>query len=214
MQRTRQEILRLLQLKGEQTVRELAEALGLTPMSVRLHLSVLLRDSLVASREVHQAVGRPHFLYRLTEQAEECFPKQYAQLAERMIAAVAARGGQAAVQDLIDDVIQGQAENYAARMVNLPLPGRVAELAAILSEEGFMADWEERDGEYRIRLNNCPYAQVARNHAEICCSELALAEQLMDDGQAGTSLEREKFRLQGDTCCVYRIRRNVESVRA
>jgi predicted ArsR family transcriptional regulator len=212
MQRTRQEILRILQAKGEQTVRELAEVLGLTPMSVRLHLSVLQRDSLVASREVHQAVGRPHFVYRLTERAEECFPKQYAQLAERMIAVVAARGGPAAVKDFIDDVIAGQAANYAARVANLPLPGRVAELSAILSEEGFMADWEECDGEYRIRLNNCPYAQVARNHPEICCSELSLAEQLMRGGDASASLEREKFRLQGDACCVYRIRRTGESV--
>ncbi|MEK6575031.1 MAG: ArsR family transcriptional regulator, partial [Chloroflexota bacterium] len=67
MSATRDEVLNLLRRKGSASVNELAEATGVTPVSVRHHLSVLQAGGLIASVENHSGVGRPKLLYSLTQ---------------------------------------------------------------------------------------------------------------------------------------------------
>ena len=206
MQRTRKEILSILRTRGERTVRELANELGLTQMSVRLHLDILRRDALITSREVHQAVGRPYFAFCLTEKADELFPKAYLQLAEGLIDAAEARGGQAAVVALFDGVIDNMERKHASRLVGKSLDGRVRELVEILSEEGFMADARSLDDGFLLRTCNCPYGRVARSHPTLCRSECNFIARVLAADDGTITVERTDFRLAGDLHCSYRVR--------
>ena len=206
MQRTRQAILSILRTRGERTVRELADELSLTLMSVRMHLKVLQRDQLIESRKVRQAIGRPYFAFRLTEKADELFPKAYWQLAERLINATAARGGQAAVDALFDGVIDEMERKHASRLAGRTLDGRVQELVAILSEEGFMADAKPTFDGFILRTCNCPYGMVARSHPTMCRSECAFIARVLAADDGTITVERTDFRLAGDLHCSYRVR--------
>lgn len=206
MQHTRQEILDILRRRGEQTVRDLAGALDLTQMSVRLHLSVLQRDGLLQARQVHQPVGRPCRVYSLTERADDLFPKAYWQLAERLLDAVEQRGGSTAVERLLDGVIEGMELRYADRLRGKSLDERVETLVAILCDEGFMADAERQDDGFLVRANNCPYARVARSHPTLCGAECAFICRCLEGGADSVAVERTRFRLDGDSCCCYRVR--------
>ncbi|HEX2922718.1 MAG TPA: winged helix-turn-helix transcriptional regulator, partial [Chloroflexota bacterium] len=85
MQRTRRQILDILKRRGRATLEELSKEVALSPVTVRVHLSVLQRDDLVSVEEVRGKVGRPYFVYSLTEDAEELFPKRYHALANRLL---------------------------------------------------------------------------------------------------------------------------------
>src|SRR5512140_657216 len=85
VQRTRREILNILKRKGRATLDELAQGVGLVPVTVRAHLNVLERDDLVKYEEVRGKVGRPYYVYSLTEEADALFPKTYHTLANRVL---------------------------------------------------------------------------------------------------------------------------------
>jgi len=109
MQPTRRQIVEILKQRGRATVDELSKEIGITLMAVRLHLVVLERDGLVIRGSVREGPGRPTLVYRLTEQAEEVFPKHYDQLANNLLAAAKTELGAEGVEALLLRAAQQQA---------------------------------------------------------------------------------------------------------
>src|SRR3954470_19358396 len=73
---TRGRIIMLLR-RASRTINEIAEELSVSDNAVRSHLAVLERDGLVQQNAVRRGVGKPAFVYNLTEEAERFFPKGY-----------------------------------------------------------------------------------------------------------------------------------------
>ncbi|MES4787355.1 MAG: ArsR family transcriptional regulator, partial [Nitrospiraceae bacterium] len=84
MDGSRLEILRIINEHPNCTVNDIAEALGLAPISVRYHLNLLERDNLIGIKKVRGAVGRPFNTYCITNAGREQLPHAYDLLAERM----------------------------------------------------------------------------------------------------------------------------------
>src|SRR5262245_23764551 len=61
--------------RGDRTVGDLAQALGLTDNAVRAHLAALERDGLVRQGGLRRGSGKPAYSYELTAEAERLFPK-------------------------------------------------------------------------------------------------------------------------------------------
>ena len=60
------------------------------------------------------------------------------------------------------------------RTAHLPFDEQVAALAAILDEDGYLADAERLDdGSWRITEHNCAILTVAHGFSQACTSELA-----------------------------------------
>src|SRR5262245_58261363 len=89
MNSTRDQILNTLKSRGQTTIVELAEGLGISPVSVRHHLSALQAQGLIRATEVRHAerarAGRPQLAYSLTDAALERFPAKYMRLSERLL---------------------------------------------------------------------------------------------------------------------------------
>src|SRR3989337_40341 len=76
---TRGQAVTLLRRSGR-TVEELARALGLTNNGVRAHLATLERDGAARQRgsvRPGSGGGKPAYVYELTPEAEDLFPKAY-----------------------------------------------------------------------------------------------------------------------------------------
>ena len=71
MPATRRRILIALKERGGMTADELAENLGISSVAVRRHLTNLERDRLVDHKQVQRGMGRPSYVYRLTEAAHQ-----------------------------------------------------------------------------------------------------------------------------------------------
>ena len=198
---TRQQILHLLRRNGQMTAAELSESLGIGAVGVRQHLALLERDNLVLTAGVRRGIGRPSHLYTLTESAESLFPKRYDRLALDVLAFVAAEGGSAAINRLFTLRREQMMEQYAPRLDGKSDAERVAELAAILNEQGYMCEWDQLpDGTFLLVEHNCPVDCVARDYPQACEHELKLYEQVL-----GAPLVREETISEGGLCCRYRI---------
>lgn len=200
MQPTRWEITQILKRKGQAKVDELAGALGVTPMAVRLHLVVLERDGLVEKTPVREGAGRPALVYRLTEQAEEVFPKSYDALAELLIDAVKSRLGPDTARDVWSEVVQNLVDKYQTRISGLSLDEKLNALTSILSENGADATWEKTDSGYLLHESNCLYYRVAKRHPEVCSLDGDLLEGLLN-----VKVERLGCMVGGAHRCTYRI---------
>lgn len=198
---TRTQILTLLRQRGQMTAAELSEALGIGAVGVRQHLALLDRDGLIATAGLRRGVGRPSHLYALTPTAEGLFPKRYDRLALDALAFVEEQGGEPAIDWLFAERRRKLAEQYGPRLAGKPSGQQVAELAAILNEQGYMCEWDQLpDGTFLLVEHNCPVDCVARDYPQACEHELKLYEQVL-----GVPLVREETISEGGLCCRYRI---------
>lgn len=204
LQSTRQEILEILKKNGRASVDELAQRLGLTAMCIRQHLSVLERDGLVSSREERQKLGRPRYIYTLTERAEELFPRSYHVLLDWILDEIETMDGQGKVAALLERLADRLAGQFAGALEGKDIEARVAKMAELLTETGSLAEWQKADDGYLLNEHNCRYHAVALRHRQICNLELLflkkvfgadvkLVECLLDDGPRCKYLIRESM---------------------
>lgn len=198
---TRVNILQLLRRHGQMTALELSDALGIGAVGIRQHLALLERDGMVRISGLRRSVGRPSHLYILTEEAEHHFPKQYDQIALDLLNYIAKQGGDQAVAQAFQTRRQLLAHRLAPRLIGKTRAEQVAELARILTEQGYMSECEElEDGSFQLIEYNCPVDCIARQHGQICAEELELYQELF-----GLPIVRDSTIAQGGLCCRYLI---------
>jgi predicted ArsR family transcriptional regulator len=201
VQRTRREILNILKRRGSATLEELANAVGLVPVTVRAHLNVLERDDLVKYEEVRGRVGRPYYVYSLTEDADPLFPKNYHIVANRVIDSVTDLLGPDTVGQLSERIAETWAAEKEGRLAGKGLAERVAEVAKIRSEEGAWAEVEQTADGFAIVQYNCPCPQAASKHPEVvCAAELSYMRRLLNAG-----VERVQWSQDGARACRYEV---------
>ena len=165
---TRGRLVTLLRRAGF-TVDELARELGLTNNGVRAHLATLERDGMVRQSGVVRSEsggGKPAYLYELTPEAEDLFPKAYEPVLHRLLDVLEERLKSDESEALLRSVGRLMAEAHA-----VPTDGARAGLDAaveVLNGLGGLAELEECDGGFVIRGYSCPLAGVTPDHPEVC----------------------------------------------
>ncbi|OMF94175.1 metalloregulator ArsR/SmtB family transcription factor [Paenibacillus sp. FSL R7-0337] len=201
---TRRMIMTLLKMRGPLTISALAEELGITEMGVRRHVLQLEQESLVRTKVVRQAMGRPMHVYSLTERAEDHFPKSYHNLALELLRELDHGSGTDAVNMLFEGRKRRMLAQYSPMMKSGDLEERVAELSTIQNAGGYMAEWsKEEDGSYTLREYNCPIRQVAAQYPKACQCEQHLFEELLE-----AKVTRSECMAEGGQCCRYAITPN------
>ncbi len=202
MQATRRQILLTLKTRGGMTADELSEVLGITAMGVRRHLMTLERDGLVAYEAVQRGVGRPSYVYHLTELADDLFPKSYDRLANELLQIIEALEGEEKVEQIFAIRMKRLAEAYQPRLAGKSLAERVEELARIQAENGYLSEWEQLDDNtFLLKQYNCTISEVAKRCSYACDYEMRLYEELLN----GAEVVRVKHLANGDVGCYYRI---------
>lgn len=200
---TRRQLLQEIKVRGEAAADELAEALGVTVTAVRQHLTNLAADGLVAHRPAPAGPGRPRHLYRLTGRGHGMFPAAYGELTNELLGYFSEDA-----PELVDQAFErrGHRRTEAARLrlEGRGFPERVAELARILDEDGYLADFERVDEDtWRITEHNCAVFAVATRYGQACSSEIAFLREAMPDAE----IERVSHMVAGAHACSYLVRR-------
>ena len=199
---SRRQILEALKRRGELGTEELAGHLGLTASGVRQHLAGLGADGLVAHRTVREGPGRPRHCYHLTPAADSLFPRAYSDLTNELLG-YAADEEPAMVERLFEKRRQRRVEGARHRLAGLDFPAKVAELARILDEDGYLADFEALpDGTFRVTEHNCAILGVARRYGQACSSEI----EFLRDAVPEASIERVSHMIAGQHACAYEIK--------
>ena len=201
--RTRRDILDHLKTAGPQEASALAEAFSLTAMAVRQHLYDLQAEGMVEAIPAPRPVGRPAKLWQLTGVADSHFPDAHADLAVDLIESIRNSLGEAALNTLIAERSDRQAAAYGARLAQKAQLGeRLEELAAIRTEEGYMAAVEETDDGYLFIENHCPICSAEASCTGICAMELQVFARSLGPG---AEIERTDHILAGARRCAYRV---------
>ena len=193
---TRGRVVTLLRRSGR-TVEELARELGLTDNGVRAHLATLERDGIVRQRgSVRRGggVGKPAFVYELTPDAEELFPKAYEPVLLRTLDAISERLGPEGLEALLRGVGRSLAEGKGVPSDDTRR--RLETAVETLNELGGLAELEERNGGFVIRGYSCPLAAVTPNHPEVCRMVETLISEL-----AGVPIQERCDRGARPRCC-------------
>lgn len=199
---TRRLLLTMLKKSGPLSVGDMAKQLAITEMAVRRHLNNMERDGLVETTLVRQPMGRPSHKYSLTINSENQFPNNYHNLTLDLLEELDSGPDENVVGRLFDKRKEKLVRKYADRMSVTNLQDKVAELAKIQNNNGYMAVWEQDEqGNYVINEFNCPIAQVANKYNHPCQSELALFGELLD-----AEVERVECLAKDGKKCKYIIR--------
>jgi predicted ArsR family transcriptional regulator len=193
---TRGRVVTLLRRAGF-TVDELARELDLTNNGVRAHLAVLERDGIVRQRgSVRRSSGggKPAYVYELTQEGENLFPKAYEPALRRLLDILSERLGSEESEVLLKSVGRRLAEEHSVRTNDAH--ARLESAVEIFNELGGLAELQERDGTLVIRGYSCPLAGVTPDHPEVC----RMAETLITE-LAGVPVYEHCDRGERPRCC-------------
>jgi DeoR family suf operon transcriptional repressor len=206
---TRRELLVILRKRGEARAEELADALGVTVGAVRQHLQGLAAADLVEHREERPGPGRPRHVYRLAPAAEALFPRAYGELTVELLDYIGEEDP-SLVARAFERRRRARVERTLERLTGLSFDERVAEVARVLDEDGYLAEVEplEADGSdrpagWRICEHNCAILAVAQRYGHACGAEIAFLREVLPDAD----VTRVSHILTGAHACAYEVRR-------
>jgi len=181
MHNTRQEILNILKSKGPATVRELAQAVGVTPMSVRHHLQGLREEGAVALAGQAQParVGRPQQIYAVVPSPSSPVDLDYRLLLASLLEEAQALLGEEAFRSWLLAAADRRVADKLDSLTNMPLERRIREVTAYLSRHGHLASWEHDGDGFAVHCHNCPFHPLARTYPELCQMDAALISGLL-----------------------------------
>lgn len=197
---TRQIILRTIKAIKQASIEDLAQAAGVSPVTVRHHINSLLADGFIVAETIRRKVGRPYFIYQLTDAGHELFPQKYFALSSRLLEELKARFSADVVNDLFRSLVQKIVEEHRTKIAQLPFEGKLDYLVELLASEGFLAKWEGGGDRYRLVEYSCPFHGMGHTHTEVCALDTALIEEVME-----TKIEKQSCMLDGDDCCQFLI---------
>lgn len=194
-------ILELLLRSGQASLADLEASLELATETLRDHLKALAAKGLVERAGVRrEGPGRPHVLYRLSNAGVELFPRRAGELLRELASFLQDSGNAHLLEAFFDARAERKRELLAGRVAGLEGVDRIAEVARILSEEGFMAEIDDTSHGPRLRLCHCPLREVVAVSHLPCRAEMMLVRELL-----GAPLHRESFMPEGDSSCTYSI---------
>ncbi len=197
-------VLYAIRRRGEVTVDQLADVLGMTVSGVRQHLAALTDDGLVASTEVPRRPGQKGRLERthhLTAAADPLFPKAYGELTNQLLGYLPPDALASVFAQRRDDRIAAAQQRLGAHR---SFAGRVRELATILDEDGYLASFEQVNRDlFLVTEHNCAILAVASKHPHACSSEIEFIRAALPEAD----VERVTHMVSGAHSCSYEIRR-------
>ncbi|NET11303.1 MAG: iron-sulfur cluster biosynthesis transcriptional regulator SufR [Merismopedia sp. SIO2A8] len=208
------DILQFLVKQTPATAQQLAEHLKISPQATRRHLKDLESEGLVEHNVMQTGMGRPQYLYHLSEKGREQLPAQYDDFALSLLDTIAETFGPDQVGTILQKQWVQKGLDYRDRIGNGPLQERVEKLVELRQDEGYMAEWHlltpdeltqypSSHPRFVITEYNCAISHVAQSYPRVCDHELEMFERALQD----CSVERTHWQVKGEHRCGYLVRR-------
>lgn len=199
-----------LKMHGALSAAALGAQLGTTSEAARQQLLRLADEGLVLAQSAASGVGRPTQLWSLTPAAQARFPDTHAALTVQLLDIVRAQLGEGALDTVIAARETETRAAYESALASAgDLKSRVAALADLRTEEGYMASWtEEADGSLLLVENHCPICAAATACQGFCRAELEVFRSVLGPHIA---VERVDHIVAGGRRCSYSIKANTNA---
>jgi DeoR family transcriptional regulator, suf operon transcriptional repressor len=181
--------------------KDLASKLNVSLNAVRHHLKELETQALVEYDRRHQGVGAPAFVYRLTPAAEALFPRRYEATLNELLDHVVEREGRAGAVSVLEARYATLTRQLQGELAGVPPAERLAAVARLLTEDGYMAEASATTSNGILVEHNCAVQAVAERFPEICAAEARFLAAVL-----GAEVDRQEHILSGCSACEYRVR--------
>jgi DeoR family suf operon transcriptional repressor len=193
-------LLELKRARGS-TAKDLASKLNVSLNAVRHHLKELETQALIEYERRHQGVGAPAFVYRLTPTAEALFPRRYEATLNELLDHVVEREGRAGAVSVLEARYASLTRRLQGELAGVAPTERLAAVARLLTEEGYMAEASATTSSGTLVEHNCAVQVVAERFPEICAAEARFLAAVL-----GAEVDRQEHILSGCSSCEYRVR--------
>lgn len=187
-------VLRVVQLRGRASIKDVAADLGVTASAVRLHLTQLQATGAVRADKVREGVGRPYYVYSVTPQAHDLFYKDYGDLARLLLQEVSETQGADGLQSVLRRVGDKLADLYRDQVGSQALADRIAAWADLLDQRGVAVEIEKTEDGFLLREYGCPYQNVAFANRAVCEMERQVMARLLESGVRLTQCVLDGYR--------------------
>lgn len=195
----------VLKMHGALSAAALGKSLGTTSEAARQQLQRLADEGLVEATSAAGGVGRPTQLWSLAPAAQARFPDTHAALTVQLLDIVRDHLGENVLDTIITARETDTRSAYEAVIgATTDLKSRVAALADLRSQEGYMAAWTELpDGSMLLVENHCPICAAATACQGFCRAELDVFRSVLGPE---VEVERQEHIVSGGRRCTYAIR--------
>jgi DeoR family suf operon transcriptional repressor len=183
------------------TAKQLAARLSLSLNAIRHHLKELEAERLVEYERQHYGVGAPAFAYRLSTAGQALFPRRYEATLTELLDYVVQREGRASAVAVLEARYHALARRLQSELVGATPSERMAAVARLLSDEGYMAEGTISASAGTLIEHNCAIQAVAERFPEICVAEARFLAAAL-----GAEVDRHEHILSGCSACEYRVR--------
>jgi predicted ArsR family transcriptional regulator len=187
-------VLKAIQMRGQATIKDVAEDLGVTASAVRLHLTQLQARGAIRTAKVREGVGRPYYVYSVTPEAHNLFYKDYGELTRLLLEEVGETEGSDALQRVLRRVSDRLAAMYRDQVWGRELADRVTSWADLLDQRGVAVQLEKTEEGYVLREYGCPYQNVAVENRAVCEMERQVMARLLGSGVELTQCVLDGYR--------------------
>jgi DeoR family suf operon transcriptional repressor len=196
----RAQILHAIKMSQPVTAKDLSVTFGVSANAVRRHLKELELDGSVHYGREQRGLGAPVFVFRLTPQGEALFPNRYEDALKGLLQHIEEQAGRGEISRLFVEQFRERAERLKMELADQPVEARLKRLVRMLSEEGYMAEWDSRDGAIRLSEHNCAIRAVAERYPEVCAAERKFLTEVL-----AAQVERRTHITEGSNACEYAI---------
>ena len=197
---TRNSIIHLLKKSGGLTIEELSKSINITPMGIRQHLLSLEKKGVVTYIAKKHGIGRPGFVYMLTESADALFPKSYDKLALEVLNDIRTHDGNEKLAAIFRRRKDRQLNIIKEALAGMEtFDNTVNGLKNLLEAEGHFVELTRSNGHYHLKQYNCPISKIASEFNDLCTYELQLYRELFGE------VTREQNIADGFPACFYKI---------
>lgn len=196
-------VIWMLKTAGPQPLTAIATELNITTEGARFQLLKLAGEGLVQSSTVSKGRGRPQQIWTLTKEGEGRFPDAHAELTVKLISTIRETLGEEALNAVIEANSRNGLRKYMSEVGSAAhLEERIARLAGIRDQEGYMVEYVKDDEGYLLIENHCPICAAATACQDFCRYELKTFQAVLGEH---VDIQRVDHILAGARRCAYRI---------
>src|SRR5690625_1052640 len=142
---TKEKLLRILKKDHKSTIKDIMEYFSISEIAVRRHLNELEQQKFIKKEEVKQDIGRPYYLYYLTDKGHQTFPNQFEQLPLEILQDLEAGKGKQAVNDLLKQRKKREINMLTQNLRDKTFDEKIAEISKIQEDKGYMIEYEKNE---------------------------------------------------------------------
>lgn len=178
---TETRLILVLKEKGQRSLQELSNDLGISKMGVLNHIKRLESRGLVRRIQKKGRVGRPYYLFTVTEDSKENLANSNAWMLQNLVSYLRETGHSDLMEQFLKDRYDQIRIDYEKRLSHIGKDQKVQELVRLREEESYFPVLRDTGHDsYDLQEFNCPIYQISRQFGIACNLETRLFSSVLD----------------------------------